>query len=175
MVKKNIKTFKKQKLVGFTELYDKDGNPIPSQIVTVEDRDFNFHKVWLEHLIMAFDGITNQKLKLAFWIINNLDYENKLVMTQRTIAEKSGMGIATVSRTMRELQQGEIPFLQRINSGAYRVNPAVIWKGGHNKRMSVIFQYTNTAKTQPIILDNQTSISNKNIEDVDTQELDKAV
>ena len=137
---------KKQKLVGLTELYDKEGNPIPSQLVTIEDRDFNFHKVWLEHLITSFDNISNQKLKLAFWIIDNLDYENKLVMTQRTIAEKSGMGIATVSRTMKELQKGDIPFLKKINSGAYCVNPAVVWKGKHNKRMSILFEYTDNKK-----------------------------
>lgn len=152
-VKKVKQTTKKQKLVGLTEVYDKEGNPIPSQLIAIEDRDFNFHKVWLEHLLMAFDGITNQKLKLAFWIINNLDYENKLIMTQRTIAEKSGMGIATVSRTMKELQKGEIPFLKKINSGAYCVNPAVIWKGSHNKRMSVVFEYTNTTKVKQDNLD----------------------
>lgn len=136
-------TSKKQRLVGVAELYDKDGNPIPSQLVTVEDRDFNFHKVWLQHLVMSFDSITNQKLKLAFWILENLDTENKLVMTQRRISELSGISLKTVSRTLKELQIGEIPLLQKINSGAYRVNPAVIWKGNYKKRMAILFDYTD--------------------------------
>ena len=140
------KTYKRQRLVGLTEVYDKDGNPIPSQIIKIEDRDFNFHKVWLQHLILSFEGITNQRLKLAFWILDNLDTENQLVMTQRKIAEKSGMSLATVMRTMTELQKGKLPFLQKINSGAYRVNPAVIWKGSYHKRMSVLFDYTESAK-----------------------------
>ena len=137
-------TYKKQRLVGLTEVYDKDGNPIPSQLIKIEDKDFNFHKVWLQHLILSFEGITNQRLKLASWILDNLDTENQLVMTQRKISEKSGMSLATVMRTMTELQKGELPFLQKINSGAYRVNPAVIWKGSYNKRMSVLFDYTST-------------------------------
>ena len=67
------------------------GERYPMQMNVLEERDFNFHKVWLQHLVNSLDGITNQRLRLAFWIIDHLDRENKLTMTQRTIAEKSGM------------------------------------------------------------------------------------
>lgn len=144
---KPTRTTKKQKITGMTEFLDTmTGELVPMQLVQVEDRDFNFHKVWLQNLIMSVDGICNQKLRLAFWILDNLDSENKLVMTQRTIAEKSGMSISTVIRTMQALQAGKPAFLQKINSGAYRVNPDVIWKGSFKKRMGICFDYGETAQ-----------------------------
>lgn len=139
-------TTKKQLFVGTKTLVDPEtGEVWASQINRLEDRDFNFHKVWLEHLVQSLDGISNQRLRLAFWIIGQLDKENKLVMTQRAIAEKSGMSINTVIRTMKALQEGEIPFLQKINSGAYRVNPEVIFKGSNSNRIAVCYEYIDTA------------------------------
>ena len=116
----------------------------------IEDRDFNFHKVWLQNLIMSMDSIANQKLKLAFWIIDNLNKENMLVMTQRKIAEKTGISLPTVSKTIKLLCEPDgdevIPFLQKINSGAYRVNPNVLFKGSHSNRMGVCFEYIETQR-----------------------------
>ena len=89
----------------------------------------------------SLDGISNQRLRLAFWIIDHLDKENKLVMTQRAIAEQSGMSLQTVSRTLRALQEGTPAFLVKINSGAYRVNPEVIWKGSYSNRMGICYEY----------------------------------
>lgn len=142
-------TSKKQKFVGSKIYIDKEtGEEVPMQVSKIEDRDFNFTKVWLEHLVTSWDNIANQKLRLAFWIINNLDRENQLVMTQRKIADKSGMSLATVNKTIKSLCTGEIPFLQKINSGAYRVNPDVMFKGSHNARMGVVFDYSQTQNEQ---------------------------
>lgn len=135
-------TEKKQKLIGIQEyLNPNTGELVPMQVLSVEDKDFNFHKVWLQHLVNSLDSISNQKLRLAFWIIESLNKENQLVMTQRQIAERSGMSLKTVQRTMKALQEGEPKFLIRINSGAYMVNPNIIWKGSHASRMGIIFDY----------------------------------
>jgi transcriptional regulator with XRE-family HTH domain len=71
--------------------------------------------------------------------MDNLDRENQLVMTQRKIAQKSGISYGTVAETMRALQEAD--FLVKINSGAYRINPDVLFKGGKNNRLNVLFQY----------------------------------
>lgn len=141
-----MRTTKKQKFVGVKTLYDENGNAYPMQMNVIEDRDFNFHKVWLQHLVNSLDSISNQKLRLAFWIIDHLDSENKLVMTLRAISEKSGMSYQTVARTMKALQEGKPAFLVKINSGAYRVNPDVIWKGSYGSRMGICFEYIEEAK-----------------------------
>lgn len=146
-------TSKKQKFIGYKELQDPEtGEIYPMQMNVIEDRDFNFHKVWLQNLIMSMDSIANQKLKLAFWIIDNLNKENMLVMTQRVIAEKTGISLPTVSKTIKLLcepvDEDSLPFLQKVNSGAYRVNPNVLFKGSHNNRMGVCYQYVTTEKEQ---------------------------
>lgn len=151
-----MQTVKKQKFVGYKTLVDPEtGEGYPMQMNVLEDRDFNFHKVWLQHLVNSLDSISNQKLRLAFWIIDHLDKENKLTMTQRYIAEKSGMSLQTVSRTIKALQEGSPAFLVKINSGAYRVNPDVIWKGSHNNRMGIVYEYrtSDTEQQQQMSMD----------------------
>ena len=98
-----------------------------------------FHKLWLGHILQSIDLIGNQKTRLAFWILDHLDSNNLLPMTQRQIANKSGISYQTVSRTLQALIDSN--FLQRINQGAYRVNPDVLFKGGKTARMNVLLQY----------------------------------
>jgi len=138
-------TTKKVKVVGTQQYINAtDGTVEDFQVMRIEDRDFNFHKVWLSHIISSLDLIGNQKTRLAFWIIDHLDKENKLTMTYRQIAEKSGISLDTVRLTMKSLMESN--FLERINQGAYRVNPDVIFKGGKTDRMNVLYQYHDVRK-----------------------------
>ena len=144
-------TSKKQKYIGSEEFINAEtGELVPMQVVSIEDKDFNFHKVWLQHLIESIDCISNQKLRLAFWIIDNLNKENQLVMTQRVIANKTSMSLDTVSKTMKALQTSDPPFLIKINSGAYMVNPNIIWKGSHTSRMGIIYDYSKSQAQQNV-------------------------
>ena len=131
-------TRKKVKVVG-TETYIKQdtGELREMQVIDIEERDANFHKLWLGHILNSIDLIGNQKTRLAFWILDHLDSNNLLPMTQRQIADKSGISYQTVSRTLQALIDSN--FLQRINQGAYRV------KGGKNARMNVLLQYHDAA------------------------------
>lgn len=135
-----MKTSKKVKVVGHEQYINANTGELEDfQVMSIEDRDFNFHKVWLEHIINSIDLIGNQKTKLAFWILDNLDRENKLTMTYRQISEKSGIAYQTVSLTMKALIESN--FLQAINRGAYRVNPDVVFRGTRNGRLNVLYQY----------------------------------
>lgn len=140
-------TSKKVKVVGTQQYINaNDGTVEDFQVMRIEERDFNFHKIWLEHIISSLDLIGNQKTRLAFWIIEHLDKENKLTMTYRQIAEKSGISLDTVRVTMKSLMDSN--FIERINQGAYRVNPDVIFKGGKTDRMNVLYQYQNIKKEE---------------------------
>lgn len=145
-----MQTTKKQKFVGYKTLIDPEtGEAYPMQMNVLEERDFNFHKVWMQHLVNSLDSISNQKLRLAFWIIDNLDKENQLIMTQRAIAKASGMSYQTVNRTLKalcEAPEGGPAFLQKMNSGAYRVNPEVLFKGSHSNRMGICYEYRKIDK-----------------------------
>jgi len=147
--KATMPTQKKQKFIGYKELVDPEtGETYPMQVNVVEDRDFNFHKIWFQHFVNGVDGIANQKLRLAFWIIDNLNYENQLVMTQRSISDNSGISYQTVNRTMKTLckkdKKSGTAFLQKMHGGAYRVNPEVIFKGSYSNRMGICYQYRKT-------------------------------
>lgn len=140
-------TTKKVKVVGTQQYINAiDGTVEDFQVMRIEERDFNFHKIWLEHIIGSLDLIGNQKTRLAFWIVDHLDKENKLTMTYRQIAEKSGISLDTVRVTMKSLMDSN--FLERINQGAYRVNPDVIFKGGKTDRMNVLYQYQNNKREE---------------------------
>ena len=138
-------TRKKVKVIG-TESYinQATGEINEMQVIDIEERDANFHKLWLGHILQTMDLIGNQKTKLAFWILDNLDAENQLVMTYRQIVEKSGISYDTVSRTMKSLIDSN--FLVQINRGAYRVNPDVLFKGGKGARMNVLLKYHEAKK-----------------------------
>ena len=135
-------TTKKVKVIGTRKYINQDSGEIEDfQVVNIEERDFNFHKIWLNHIINSLDLIGNQKTRLAFWIVDNLDKENKLTMTYRQISEKSGISYQTVSRTMKSLIESN--FLQQINQGAYRINPNIIFKGTRSGRLNVLYQYNS--------------------------------
>lgn len=133
-------TRKRMKIVG-VENYIKEstGEITEMHVVDFIDRDFNFHKIWLNEIVRSIDLIGNKKVKLAFWIIENLDKENKLVMTLRQIVKKSGFSYQTAQRTINALIESD--FLIRINTGAYRVNPNALFKGGKNDRFNVLMRY----------------------------------
>ena len=138
-------TTKKVKVIGTRKYINRDRGEIEDfQVVNIEERDFNFHKIWLNHIINSLDLIGNQKTRLAFWIVDNLDKENKLTMTYRQISEKSGISYQTVSRTMKSLIESN--FLQQINQGAYRINPNIIFKGTRSGRLNVLYQYNSKDK-----------------------------
>ena len=138
-------TTKKVKVIGTRKYINQDSGEIEDfQVVNIEERDFNFHKIWLNHIINSLDLIGNQKTRLAFWIVDNLDKENKLTMTYRQISEKSGISYQTVSRTMKSLIENN--FLQQINQGAYRINPNIIFKGTRSGRLNVLYQYNSKDK-----------------------------
>lgn len=165
MNKKQATTTKKVKVVGTKQYVDSlTGEVETMQVISIEERDFNFHKIWLKSILSTFDLIGNKKVKLAMWIIDHLDSENKLIGTQRAIATQAGCSLSTVSETMKSLQEAD--FLQKINSGAYRINPDIIFKGSRTDRMNVLFEYRKEADKGAASI-NKTSATNDS-ENVDT-------
>src|SRR5699024_6281942 len=78
----------------------------------------NFHKIWLGHMLESLDMIGNQKIRVAMFIMENINKENELIMTYRVIAEKTNTSLQTVSETMKALQESNL--LSKIRNGYYR-------------------------------------------------------
>lgn len=140
-------TSKKTKYVGTETFVNAEtGELIDMQVMSVEERDFNFHKVWMRNFVSTLAMVGNQKTKLAFWIIDHLDKENKLSMTYRQIADATGMSLETVRLTMTILLDGN--FLRRINMGSYIVNPDIMYKGSRTGRLNVLTQFSQAERVK---------------------------
>ncbi len=137
-----MKTTTKVQKFTRTKTYtdNETGEIIPVIESKIEQRDFNFHKLWLQNMITSMTDITNKKMQLAFWIIEHLNKENQLIYTQRQMAEETGLSRDTVRLTMASLIKSD--FLRRINSGCYMVNPNIIFKGNVGARMGLVFDYS---------------------------------
>lgn len=150
MTEKQRHTTKKVKVIGVQDYVNQTTGEVEQfHVIQEQDRDFDFHKVWLHSIIDSLDLIGNKKTKLAFWIIDHIDRENKLTMNYRQIAEKSGISLDTVRKTMKTLIDAD--FMRRINQGAYCINPDVIFKGSRNGRLNILIRYEQLAAPNPII------------------------
>ena len=143
-------TSKKVKVVG-TERYinASTGELQDMQVTDIEERDFNFHKVWMRNFISTLEIIGNQKAKVCFWIIDNLNKENQLLYTYRGISDATGISLDTVTKTMKVLLDAD--FLRKGDVG-YIVNPDILYKGTRKGRMNILNQYYSTPKT-PMTID----------------------
>src|SRR5699024_3584600 len=134
-------TRKKVKFLGTKEFIDAStGEKETMQVTNIEERDANFHKIWLGHMLESLEMIGNQKIRVAMFIMENINKENELIMTYRVIAEKTNKSIKNVSEKMKAQQESNL--LSKIRKGYYRVKPHVIFKGGRNDRMNVLLRYS---------------------------------
>lgn len=135
-------TTKRVKVVGTEEYINtRTGEIEQMQVTSIEDRDFNFTKMWMKNFISTLDIVGNQKTRLCFWIIDHVDKENRLIGTYRTIASQSGMSLDTVRITMKLLMDAD--FMRKAQNGVYVINPNLVFKGTRNARMNVLNQFTS--------------------------------
>lgn len=142
--KKPKTTRRKVKAIGQQDYINPNtGEIVPMQVVSVEERDANFHKIWMATLMSKLDIIGNQKTKLAFWIMDHLDKQNRLIATQRRISELTKISIKTVNDTLVALEGAN--FLVKVQAGVYQINPDIVFKGGKTDRMNVMIQYRDAS------------------------------
>lgn len=132
-------TSKKVKVAGVQNYINADtGEIVPMAVNEIEERDFNFSKIWMHNFIATLDLVGNKKTKLSYWIIENLDKENKLCLSYRQISDETGLSLDTVRVTMKTLLDAD--FMRKIGT-AYQVNPDIIFKGSRNARLAVLNDY----------------------------------
>lgn len=139
VTKKMIKVPKREEVID-----PKTGQLVDRYTFEIEERDANFHKLWLWHIAAALDLIGNQKIKILSYILTNTNSDNIFIGTMRTIAEATESATKTVNDTVIMLLDADI--IKRQQSGVYLINPEVIFKGGTNKRMDILYQYYTEPK-----------------------------
>lgn len=140
-------TRRKVRVIGVEEYINRTTGEIEEMgVLKIEERDANFHKIWLKHIVTSLDIIGNQKIRFALWLIEHMNKENQVIMTLRQMQEQSGISLQTVQRTITALIDSG--FLKRINQGAYCVNPDVIFKGGKSDRLNILLRYRDIEKKE---------------------------
>lgn len=116
------------------------------------DVDVGFEKFWIGHILEAIDEVGNAKVKVLFWLIRNKDKGNMVHAGINEIAAKTGVGRATVARLMSALRKANVVRLEY--GGRWMLNPALVFKGGHNRRMNVLIRY-QAMEQKELPLENQ--------------------
>lgn len=102
--------------------------------------DFNFHKIWLNDLAKVLDILGGAKMKVFNYILQNINpYSNEFGGTIREISKECKVASSTVNETILKLVSAD--FMRKVRTGCYRVNPKMLVKGTHNKRVGLMLKY----------------------------------
>ena len=138
------------KLVGLDVwINQRTGEIIEAQTLTKQlkgDVDIGFEKIWLGHILETIDEVGNAKVKVLFWLIRNKDQGNMVRGTVNEIAQKTGVGRATVGRLMAALRRADVVRLEY--GGRWMLNPTLVFKGGHDRRMNVLIRYKSMEQSE---------------------------
>jgi DNA-binding transcriptional ArsR family regulator len=118
------------------------GEIIEAQTLSKEvtgDVDIGFEKLWVGHILDAVQEVGNAKMQVLFWLIRNKDRNNMVRATLDDIAAKTGVSRRTVASLMTALRKANV--VQLEYGGRWILNPAVVFKGGHSRRMNVLIRY----------------------------------
>lgn len=119
---------------------DEDGNAFDVDM-TIEavTTDQGFEKVWLGHLAVLLDLLGSSKIKVLGYLLEKRNYENRIIATQSKMAKELGVSRKTVADTLLALKEADA--LRMEQYGVYRLNPAIIFRGGHEGRVRLLFEY----------------------------------
>jgi hypothetical protein len=133
---------------GSRRLIDADtGEVIETQVVerSVEGGDAGYHKIWLGHILELVDELGNAKMNVLVWLLKEANSQNQVDANLDEIAAGSGVGKSSVQRLMKALLAADVIARPR-RYGPWRLNPDVIFQGGHQRRMNVLIKYRNESQ-----------------------------
>lgn len=110
------------------------------------DVDVGFEKLWVGHILEAVQEVGNAKMQVLFWLIRNKDRNNMVRATLDDIAAKTGASRSTVARLMASLRKANVVRLEY--GGRWMLNPAVVFKGSHDRRMNVLIRYKSMEESE---------------------------
>jgi len=136
-------TSKKITKVGTAEYLNQATGEIEQfNIIEEHDQDFNFEKIWLGHLLQSLDVLGNAKIKVLNYLLANKNSDNQIIATQRVLAEKVGVSLPVVNETIKKLVDSNA--ISKVSSGVLMLNPEVVFKGNHKKRMNILLRYNKS-------------------------------
>jgi len=103
-------------------------------------KDNNFHKVWLEDYAKIMAELGGAKITVFSHIVKNINpISNEFGGTNREIAEDTGVSLSIVNQTIQDLIR--MGFMNKKRVACYVINPNILLKGTHGKRMGLLRIY----------------------------------
>lgn len=146
MTKGNIqKTTKiKEVVVRYEEWVSKETGEVRSFAVVDKpySSDFNFHKIWLEDLAKVLDILGGTKFKVFSHILKIINpYSNEVGFTFTEMADELKVSNKTVVEVVKKLMQAD--FMRKVRVAQYKINPKMLVKGTHDKRVGLMLNYND--------------------------------
>lgn len=133
------------KFKGARRLVDTEtGEIIEAQTITKTAGDAGFHKIWLHHILEAVDEVGNAKMRVLMWLLAKANSQNLILATYKEIAEETNVGLSSVRRLFVALREAEI--IVEVRRSVWRLNPDVVFKGSHDRRMAVLIKYRDESQ-----------------------------
>lgn len=153
-------TAKKIKYCGTQQYINPNTGEIEEFNVTnIEQRDFNFTKVFMENFLADLDTLGNKKLKVAIYICQNITREGYFIGTIQQIQKRTGFGYNTIQKTLKLLQECNF-IMSATGTGAYLINADHLFKGSHKNRMNILKKYHDLENDEVRALTNEQKIAN---------------
>ena len=92
--------------------------------------------------------IGNQKVKVFCYILDNMDFNNKIIGSIRKIAKVLELSNETVSQTIKVLKEDNK--IRQIQEGVYMVNPDLVCKGDSYIRQILRGEYYGYKVIKPL-------------------------
>ena len=133
-IQTNLKAVVTNPVTGETEQYD---NMLVRRVVG----DFDYDKVFLFNLLEGLGVIGGAKFRAAMYVLKHKDENNLVMITAETLGKECKISTKSAHRTLQMLQESNFLTRPKKTRGLYQINPEMIFKGSHNRRMSVLTVY----------------------------------
>jgi predicted DNA-binding transcriptional regulator len=119
------------------------GEVIDVQTIYQEATDTNFEKIWLAHILTGLEELGNKKIKILSYLFRNRIVSHNIVTkTLQEIATETGISYPTVHDTIKILERNG---LITRKTGIIYLSPGMIFKGTHDNRMRILFEFRQIA------------------------------
>ncbi len=109
-----------------------------------EASDSNFEKIWLAHILVGLEELGNKKIQILSYLFKNRIISHNIVpKTLQEIAAETGISYPTVSETIHILERNG---LIKRKTGIIYLAPSMIFRGTHNNRMRIMFEFREIGK-----------------------------
>jgi DNA-binding transcriptional ArsR family regulator len=110
-------------------------------VVYQEATDTNFEKIWLAHILTSLNELGNKKIQILSYLFKKKIVPHNIVTkTLQEIATETGISYPTVSETIQILEKNK---LIKRKTGIIYLSPSMIFKGTHDSRMRIMFEFRN--------------------------------